>query len=352
MAGTLEEPRQPVASKLDDASYIDFTVGFRGFGLTDLNSRMFQMGSRLIGEQKISSMPQLRALLEPQPVVTLRNRLLRSQQEMTWRRITATLEERQDELLKALDDSDGRGPGSVHYDPDFAYPEYYTSTDIHLQPGNYEGHPLAGYIYHYGTNVFYAGRNDNNEIKQAAIDKVPVPADGQIGAILDLACSVGQSTTAFKNRFPEARVVGVDIAAPMVRYAHMRAADLGADVEFRQESADRLSFPDDTFDLVYVNILFHEIPRDVAKGVIREAHRVLRPGGSFVIVDFRSRPPLGPLGMHDYHREIDTKYNGEPFATPFVYGDFESLLREVFDKVEPDHDPDPTGVRAMRVCIK
>jgi ubiquinone/menaquinone biosynthesis C-methylase UbiE len=352
MVTTQESFHRPTASSVDDASYIDFTVGFRGFGLSRLNRKMFERGAALIGDEHISSMKALRELMDPQPVVALRNRLLRSQQEMTWARILDTLEERQDELLRQLDEAETRGPGSVSYDPDFKYPDWYLSTDIHLQPGNYQGHPLAGYVYHYGTNVFYAGRNDNNELKQQTIDKAPIPPDGRVTAVLDLACSVGQSAIAFKTRFPEARVVGIDIAMPMVRYAHLLATSMGVDVEFRQESADSLSFPDETFDIVYVNILFHEVPRSVANDVIAEAHRVLRPGGVFVVHDFKTRPAEGPLGMNDYHRDIDTKYNGEPFATPFVYGDFENQLAEYFDTIDPDVEPDPTGVRQMRVCVK
>lgn len=344
--------RPPRASGVDAASYVDFTVGLRGFGLRELNNAMKQHVAEKTAERDFVEMKEFRQAIDPIAPVAFRNRVLRSQQEMTWARIRDSLYEREEALKKELDEAESKGPGSVTYDPNFQYPAYYTDHDIHLQPGSYEGDPLAGYIYHYGTDVFYAGRNHNNAAKQQAVNNVPIPEDGKIDNILDLACSIGQSTTAFKNRFPESRVVGADIAAPMVRYAHKRAVGLGSNVDFYQASADDLPFENDSFDLVYVNILFHEIPRDVAEKAVQEAHRVLRPGGLYVVSDFTNWEPNAPLGAGDYHRDIDSRYNGEPFASPFVYSDFAGLLRSVFAKVDPDSQPDPTGIRQIRVATK
>src|SRR5690606_7842843 len=136
--------------------------------------------------------------------------------------------------------------------------------------------------------------------------KVPVPRDGVVHRIIDLATSIGQSATLLKERFPSALVVGIDLAAPMLRYAHKRDVDLGLDVEFRQESADELTEHDGSVDIVHVNILFHEVPRVVAEKVVAEAHRVLRDGGLFVITDFANRQTGVPLGLADYHRDIDS----------------------------------------------
>lgn len=348
-----QETFRPSATTLADRDYIDYTEGVRKFAKSHMDAAARTVAEAALAErgEPVRDVPTLRAMLDPLPVVGLRNRLLRSQQEMTWRRIHATLGARRDELVAALDEAESRGPGSVHHDPDFVYPDYFTSADIHLQPESYEGDELAGYIYHYGTNVFYVGRNDHDEAKQATVDRLPLP-EGPIGAVLDLACSIGQSTTALKKRLPEARVVGIDIAAPMVRYAHLRASNLGIDVEFRQESAAELSFADGTFDVVYCNILFHEVPREVAEQVVAEAHRVLRDGGMFIVQDFANRSPDGPMTMQDYTRNIDTNFNGEPFASRFVYSDFLDLLQRTFADVVPDAAPDPSGIRAMRVCTK
>lgn len=342
----------PRADSIDDAAYIDFMVALRGYAQAEIATASREAGSKLLEGNDIYDMNELSELLDPVPEIAVSHRIMRSQQEMTWRRVIENLKSREAELVAELDAADTQGPGSVHYDPNFNYPDWYTSADIHLQTGNYQGNPLAGYVYHLGTNVFYVGRNDHNQAKIARVNSIPIPQDGVVNSVLDLACSIGQSSTALKDRFPDAKIVGVDLAAPMVRYAHKRAVDLGYDIEFRQESSGDLSFADGSFDMVYANILFHEIPRDVAEATVKEAFRVLRPGGIFVVIDFPSYDSEAPLGLPDYGREFDSRYNGEPFASAFVYSDFEGMLRSVFDNVEPNYSPGSFGFGQARIATR
>lgn len=342
----------PRASTLDAASYIDFTEGLRSFTLSRLFGGSREEITRALSEREISDMRELREEFDRYPIVQFTNRFLRSQQEMTWEMVRRTLTERADELVTELDEAEAAAPERLKYDMDFSYPKYFEDYEIHLQPGNYERDSLAGYIYHYGVDVFYAGRNDNNAAKQASVDTLPVPDGLEVNRVLDLACSVGQGTTALKRRYPDAEVIGVDIAAPMVRYAHKRAVSLGSDVTFVQADGAELPFEDDSFDLVHINILFHELPRDHSRRVLEEVHRVLRPGGAVIILDFTSRDPKGPFDSMDYFRDIDSRYNGEPFASPFVYSDFAGLIESVFGNVIPNARQDPTGIRETRVATK
>ncbi|MFI9625887.1 class I SAM-dependent methyltransferase [Streptomyces sp. NPDC052042] len=342
----------PTAATLDDRSYLEFTMGLRAFALGDLNRTARTAVEGVLTGETVSSVGELREKADPIPAVAMRNRVLRSQQEMTWRRARESGLRREAELRAALQEAEDSTPDSLTLEPGLVYPEYLDVADIHLQPGSYEKDDLAGYVYHLGTDVFYAGRNEDDKAKRAGIARIPVPEDGEVTAILDLACSIGQSTTALKERFPEACVTGIDIAAPMLRYAHLRAVRLGVDVDFRQESAAHLSFSDASFDLVYCNILFHELPRSVAEHVVVEAARVLRPGGLFVVVDFAGRDAAGPFDYLSYTRDVDTVFNGEPFASKFVHSDFAGLLGRHFREVDPDALPDPTGIRHVRRCVK
>ena len=43
--------------------------------------------------------------------------------------------------------------------------------------------------------------------------------------------------------------------------------------------------PDSSMDLVSICLVFHELPQDAARAMIREAHRVLRPGGAIAIME-------------------------------------------------------------------
>ena len=58
------------------------------------------------------------------------------------------------------------------------------------------------------------------------------------GLILDMGCSVGHSTLPYCNGFPKAEVHAIDVAAPMLRYAHTRASSMGNAVHFSQQNGN------------------------------------------------------------------------------------------------------------------
>jgi len=351
----------PAATTRNDESYLDFVEGVKMFIATELDPRVWDRAEQSFQEferkagRKLQGLEDAKRCLDHLPIVASRNRFMRTSQEMMWNGVIETYRKRESEFLADLDQADRSGPGSVEYDPNFQYPNYF-KTEIHLQPGGYFADPLAGYVYHYGTKVFFQGGNDNDDAQRSLVGKVPTPQDGQVNRILDLGCSIGQSSTAFKERFPNAEVWGIDAGSPMVRYAHKRAVDMGMDVHFGQRLAEDTRFPDSHFDIVYAFILFHEIPTRVAQQVVREAHRVLRPGGLFVVEDFaNSKDFTSPFQA--YLRDLDDRDNCEPFSPGFVFSDFASVLGGLFQKVD-EHGTEMSyrNINAvflsMRVCEK
>jgi ubiquinone/menaquinone biosynthesis C-methylase UbiE len=321
------------ASERDDESYLAFVEGARIFATTldaplrEAAGAAFTRYQRQTGRLP-HTLAEVQAVLDPLPVVASRNRLMRSTQEMMWRQVRETYAKREAELLAELDAADRSPPGSVEWDPAFPYPDYYTAHEFHIQPGSYYADPLAGYVYHYGTKVFFLGQNDWDDIQTRFVNQVPPPPDGEVNRILDVGCSIGQSTTALKQRFVAAEVWGIDVAAPMVRYAHKRALDMGLPIHFAQRLAEDTRFPDDHFDLVYSYILFHELPPALVPRVLAEMRRVTRPGGVVAVVDFASLGPnLPPLVRYLF--EFSRAFNGEPYAADFITLDFAALMREV-----------------------
>jgi ubiquinone/menaquinone biosynthesis C-methylase UbiE len=202
----------------------------------------------------------------------------------------------------------------------------YAQVDFHLQPGSYWQDELSGFLYHYGTKVFFRGDNDHDELHAKLVARVPAPADGRVQQVLDLACSVGQSTTAFKARFPQAAVTGIDYSAPMLRVAHRRAAMLGSDVTFAQRLIEDTRYPAQQFDIVFAFIVFHELPLRIIRDTVREAARVTRPGGIFAVYDFTGTAAQSPFQR--YHRWWDARHNGEPYSQDFCDCDFDAILAE------------------------
>ncbi|MCS7001785.1 MAG: hypothetical protein NZ518_02950, partial [Dehalococcoidia bacterium] len=191
-----------LATERDDDSYLDFVEGVRSFTTAKLSQTVVQRGKAALADyaaetgHQATTIAEAREALDSVPVIATRNRLMRSTQEMMWRKVAETYHQRKDELLAELDRFDTLGPGTVQWDPNFVYPEYFSTVDFHIQPGGYHGYPLTGLIYHYGTKVFFTGRNNNDDVQRELAYITPVPPDGQVRRILDSACGIGQATTA------------------------------------------------------------------------------------------------------------------------------------------------------------
>ncbi len=320
----------PRLASREDESYLDYVESLRSFVLDGM--RFDQQLATRTGHLEDTSEPpeerlkKVREAAAEMPVAQARDRLMRSQQEMKWRRICSSLDARRDIHLERLKAAEGRGPARLELDPDFEQPQY-ANVHFHLQPDGYYKDPLAGFRYHYGTKVFFVGDNDKDQLHASLVENhLPLPADGRVERILDLACSVGQSTTALKQRFPAADVTGIDHSEPMLRCAHHRAVELGVDVRFSQRLVENTGFEDNRFDIVFSFILFHEIPMRIIRQTLAEVRRVLRPGGMFAVYDFMMAREMTPAQL--YHRYFDSRNNGEPYGDDFCYAGFDSLLRE------------------------
>jgi ubiquinone/menaquinone biosynthesis C-methylase UbiE len=99
---------------------------------------------------------------------------------------------------------------------------------------------------------------------------------------LDIATGAGHTAAAFAPHV--AHVIASDITAEMLDEARKLAASKGyANMETATADAQALPFPDAQFDLVTSRIAPHHFP-DVG-AFVREVERVLKPGGSFALVD-------------------------------------------------------------------
>ena len=117
--------------------------------------------------------------------------------------------------------------------------------------------------------------------------------------VLDLGSGAGtDSLVAAQMVGAEGHVIGVDMTPEMVAKARTAAAELGAaNVEFLEAEAERLPFPDATFDVVISNGVIDLIPDKDA--VFAELHRVLRPGGRIQIADVTIQNPVSEEGRRN-----------------------------------------------------
>lgn len=94
--------------------------------------------------------------------------------------------------------------------------------------------------------------------------------------MLDAGCGKGRFARIVKDRHPSARVVALDLAEAMLRFA-------ARDLERCAGSLTSLPFPSGCFDAAYATeSLEHAVEIETA---VAELCRVLKPGGSLVIID-------------------------------------------------------------------
>jgi ubiquinone/menaquinone biosynthesis C-methylase UbiE len=93
----------------------------------------------------------------------------------------------------------------------------------------------------------------------------------------------------------EGSVTGVDMTPEMLAKAWQAAAEMGVrNVEFVEAEAERLPFPDESFDVVISNGVIDLIPDKDA--VFDELFRVLRSGGRMQIADVTIQNPVSEEG--------------------------------------------------------
>jgi len=129
---------------------------------------------------------------------------------------------------------------------------------------------------------------DHSGPNRAFVDRLK--SLGAHGKMIDLGTGPGHIPILLAQALPAAakpEIIAVDLSRHMLAIAGRKLADLAADIagRIRFELADvkRLPYADRAFDTVFSNTILHHIPRPVE--FLREAWRVLKPGGILLVRD-------------------------------------------------------------------
>jgi ubiquinone/menaquinone biosynthesis C-methylase UbiE len=126
-------------------------------------------------------------------------------------------------------------------------------------------------------------------------------------SVLDIGCGTGTLAIAAKRRVGSADVRGIDASPEMIARAKRKAARAGMDIVFEITPAQSLPFPDARFDVVLSTVMLHHLPRAARGQAVREARRVLKPGGRLLAVDFVRRSGKGLLAHFHRHGRVDPR---------------------------------------------
>lgn len=194
-------------------------------------------------------------------------------------------------------------------------PGYYRDVAFHCT-GSWDTHEYMGYVHGELIHRRLVARSFGGDIyaqRTAILDELRGPAPARI---LELGTSSGNFTVALARRFPRAGIVGLDVSLRMLEQARRVAHEQGHRWNLFQRAAEDTGFPAGSFDLVTAYALGHEVPVEAMRTILREALRVLRPGGELLLGDVV--PYLAQDRLAQCWADHDASVGGEPYWREFA----------------------------------
>ncbi len=213
--------------------------------------------------------------------------------------------------------------------PHLVYPDYYLRPFHAYDAGNlcWEAATeveVAAYAVHAGIWPDAGAQGDprlRQSYHQVLRERIPLLPK----RILDLGCSVGMSTFALQDLYPEAEVIGLDLSPYFLAVGNLRAKEQQRQVQWIHAPAEATGLPAAYFDWVSACLLFHELPQSAARAVLREAHRLLKPGGYFALMDMN---PASPVYAQMSPALLTLLKSTEPYLDQYFSLDLVQALQE------------------------
>ncbi|MBX3022709.1 MAG: class I SAM-dependent methyltransferase [Bdellovibrionales bacterium] len=199
-------------------------------------------------------------------------------------------------------------------------PDYYTR-NFHFQTDGYLSEASAR-RYDHQVEILFSGTAGAMRRLILPVLKSTTQAHGRW---LELGSGTGSATRPVLATFPRVRVTALDLSSPYLKVARENLNDQSK-VDFVQGDATELTFKEESFSAVYSVYVLHELPKPEREKLVREAYRVLKPGGVLVIADslqIDDEPEL------NWALERFPKVYHEPFYKNYSRDRLEDLLERV-----------------------
>lgn len=117
--------------------------------------------------------------------------------------------------------------------------------------------------------------------------KVVFDTIGKNDNVLDLCTGTATNAIAIAKKNPNAKIVGVDLSKDMLVVAREKVNKENlANVRLYRMDATQMNFKDESFDKVLLSLVLHETDEELAKKIIKEAMRVMKPDGELVVTEW------------------------------------------------------------------
>jgi ubiquinone/menaquinone biosynthesis C-methylase UbiE len=216
--------------------------------------------------------------------------------------------------------------------PDGRYPRYYLQ-NFHFQSDGYLSEASAERYDHQVEVLFGGGAAAMRRQALVPLRAALLEAGGAAKARLhDIACGTGAFLREAKRNHPRLSVTGLDLSAPYLAVAGRRLADWSR-VELIEGVGEAMPFEAAGFDIVSCIYLMHELPPRTRRQVAAEIARVLKPGGTLILVD-----SLQTGDVPEYDGLLDFFPVGfhEPYFASYLAEDLDAVMGPEFSRERSD----------------
>ena len=329
--------------KHDDAARFNFLANFNRYMAASLGA-----GNKLAYEKRVLPAFVAEHGREPNHRYEIREAMNKDPWHQAWSAVKRnSMEYRQQtgrtlvlrqlpELIAKVEEAN-RGSNRLALDPSLEIPAYQKAVDIHCMPGNYQGEECENDISsaaNYDCGIFATTAGGIGALSdgggQALAKWIKETRPGwSPRRVLDIGCTVGHNIVPLAQAFPDCEIIAIDVAPPVLRYAHARAKALGVDnIRFVQANAEDLSqWPDEHFDWVQTTMFLHETSATSLPRIINEGYRVLAPGGLMFHLEQPAYTDDMPL-YEQFIRDWDAFNNNEPFWSAMHALDINAIMQD------------------------
>lgn len=143
--------------------------------------------------------------------------------------------------------------------------------------------------------------------------------------LLDVGCGLGNDLARFVSG--GAICTGIDLSPKAVALAQQNFQHRGLKADFFQMNGEEMSFPDNSFDVIYCHTVLHFTPNP--ERMIQEIVRVLKPGGTAILMTINRHSWLYVLHLI---AKVKIDYLDAPVFNKYTYNEFRAMLAP-FEKV-------------------
>ncbi|KAF7146052.1 hypothetical protein RHSIM_Rhsim04G0074100 [Rhododendron simsii] len=152
--------------------------------------------------------------------------------------------------------------------------------------------------------------------------------NAMIENILDIGCSVGVSSRYLANKFPSAKVTGLDLSPyflAVAQFKEKKSTPRKNPISWVHANGEDTRLPAQSFDIVSIAYVLHECPARAILNLVKEAFRLLRPGGTFAVTDNSPKSKI----LQELSPVLFTLMKStEPFLDEYYLTDLEGKMKE------------------------